>query len=94
MADVTYTPKDLAVELGITPKDFRRWLRTQTDDRAGRGGTWSIDEETRILLLDAYRAKGPKGKKTTPVLKVTAQSDDEVESDDDLDDVEMDDIEA
>lgn len=93
MSDATYAPKDLAAELGTDAKTFRRWLRTQTDERAGRGGTWMIDEETKEALLARYRAKGPKGKATTPILKHSDTVAD-AESDDDLDEVELDDIEA
>lgn len=64
-----YTPKDIAEELGITTKAFRAWLRTQTDDRAGRGGTWHIDEETKDELITRFRNKSPKGHAVIPVLK-------------------------
>jgi hypothetical protein len=92
--DATYTPKDLAKDLGITPKDFRRWLRTQTDERAGRGGTWSIDEATKDILLARYRAKPARGKATTPTLKVLAVDDDELDELTEEDDVDIDELEV
>jgi len=61
------TPKALASELGISPKALRRVLRSMTDDRAGKGGTWKLDDAT----ADAIRARIAEGvrRSTTPTLK-------------------------
>jgi hypothetical protein len=38
------TPKELAILLDTDPKTCRKFLRSLTDDRAGKGGRWVIDE--------------------------------------------------
>lgn len=63
----TITVKDLCAELNAEPKAFRRWLRTQTDARAGRGGRWAFSPEVAEQLKDRY-AKRSEAKATTPVL--------------------------
>jgi len=47
------TPKELAVELDTDPKTVRKFLRSLTPDRAGKGGRWVIDAND----LDAIKAK-------------------------------------
>lgn len=64
----SYTVKDLCTELKAEPKAFRRWLRTQTDDRAGRGGRWNFDQETYDALIAKYNDRA-SAKATTPTLK-------------------------
>ena len=61
------TPKELASELGISPKALRRILRSMTDDRAGKGGNWKLDATT----CDAIRTRIAEGirRSTTPTLK-------------------------
>ena len=61
------TPKALAAELAISPKALRRILRSMTDDRAGKGGTWKLDDAT----CDAIRTRIAEGvrRSTTPTLK-------------------------
>lgn len=63
----TISVKDLCAELNAEPKAFRRWLRTQTNDRAGRGGRWHFTPETAELLKDRY-AKRSEAKATEPTL--------------------------
>ena len=46
--------KEVASMLGISPKDFRRWLRTKVDERAGRGGRWAFSTETADQLVALY----------------------------------------
>lgn len=55
--EVTFSAKELATELGIDPKSFRRWLRAHTADRANKGGRWIFTAETRDAILTAYNAK-------------------------------------
>ena len=66
-APLAITPKALANELGITPKALRRLLRSMTDDRAGKGGSWKLDNTTadalRTRIADGVRSS------TTPTLK-------------------------
>lgn len=52
--EVTFTPKDLAERCETDPKTFRKWLRRQTDARAGKGGRWTFDAETADALVAAY----------------------------------------
>lgn len=62
----TMTVAQLAAELGTDPKSFRRWLRTQTDDRAGKGGRWKFDNSAAEKVRLAWADKGNGG--TTPTL--------------------------
>lgn len=57
-AEVTFSAKDLAAELGIDAKSFRRWLRAHTKSRANKGGRWSFDTESKAAFIEAYKAKG------------------------------------
>lgn len=52
----TLSAKEVASRCGITPKDFRRWLRTKTDQRAGRGGRWAFSPETADELVALFEA--------------------------------------
>lgn len=61
--EITFSAKDLAAELLIDAKSFRRWLRAHTEDRANKGGRWIFSPQARDELLAAYRAK--------PVTEVT-----------------------
>lgn len=55
--EVTYSAKELATELGIDAKSFRRWLRAHTADRANKGGRWVFTAETKDAILTAYNTK-------------------------------------
>lgn len=62
-----FSAKQLATELGIEPKAFRRWLRNWTNDRANKGGRWFFSEERKAEVLEAYRKDhAPKGTDPTP----------------------------
>lgn len=63
----TITVKDLCEALDADPKSFRRWLRTQTTDRAGRGGRWTFSPEVADQLKERY-AKRSEAKATEPTL--------------------------
>jgi len=65
-AEILFSAKDLAAELNIDAKSFRRWLRSQTPDRANKGGRWVFDAESKEAWLNAYRSKDAAG--TTPAL--------------------------
>jgi len=52
----TFSAKDLAAELGIDAKAFRRWLRAHTGDRANKGGRWLFTEESRTAFIELYRS--------------------------------------
>lgn len=54
MAESKFTPSDLAAEIGISPKECRKFLRSITKDRAGKGGRWSIDGRTFDALVERY----------------------------------------
>jgi len=62
----TLSAKDLATELGTDPKSFRRWLRTLTSSRAGKGGRWVFDDEAADAIRHAWLTRSTKG--TTPEL--------------------------
>lgn len=64
-AEVTFSAKDLAAELGIDAKAFRRWLRAHTTDRANKGGRWIFTEESKAQFIDAYRSKAKAGTEPT-----------------------------
>ena len=65
-AEVTYSAKDLAKELGIDAKSFRRWLRSQTPDRANKGGRWIFDTESKAAWLNAYNTRSHQGTEPSP----------------------------
>lgn len=48
------TPIELAKEMGISPKNLRRFMRSITDDRAGRGNRWTFDRETADMIIARY----------------------------------------
>lgn len=50
----TFSAKEVANELGIDAKSFRRWLRAHTTDRANKGGRWVFTAEEKADLLEAY----------------------------------------
>lgn len=52
--EVMISAKAIATELGIDPKSFRRWLRRNTEDRAGKGGRWNFTAEQAEELKAAY----------------------------------------
>lgn len=56
--ETTYSAKDLAKELGIDAKSFRRWLRAHTADRANKGGRWVFTAESKAQFIAAYNTKG------------------------------------
>lgn len=78
-AEDTFSAKDLASELGIDPKSFRRWLRAHTAERANKGGRWVFTAESKAAFLDAYRSKDAKG--TEPKLEELAEEAHEVPAD-------------
>lgn len=51
---ITFSAKQLATELNIDAKAFRRWLRAHTTDRANKGGRWVFTAEEKADLLEAY----------------------------------------
>lgn len=57
-AEVTFSAKDLAAECDTDPKTFRRWLRSQTSDRANKGGRWVFTAESKAEFVAAYKARG------------------------------------
>lgn len=59
--EITFSAKELAAELLLDPKDFRRWLRAHTEERANKGGRWIFSPDARDEILAAYAAdKAPK----------------------------------
>ena len=62
----TMTAKELAAELNTDAKSFRRFLRSRTDDRAGKGGRWVFDAAAAEAIREAWATRSTKG--TTPEL--------------------------
>ena len=60
------TAKELAAELNVDPKVFRRFLRSRTDDRAGKGGRWIFDADAADAIRESWANRATKG--TTPTL--------------------------
>lgn len=48
------TPKELATELGTDPKTTRKFLRSLTTDRAGKGGRWVIEDSDLPILKERF----------------------------------------
>lgn len=53
--ETTFSAKQVATELNIDAKSFRRWLRAHTTDRANKGGRWLFTADEKAELLEAYR---------------------------------------
>lgn len=64
-APETFSAKDLAVACGTDAKSFRRWLRSQTEQRANKGGRWVFTAETKAAYIAAYAARATKGTEPT-----------------------------
>lgn len=71
VAEPTITATMLAERCNTTPKEFRRWLRTVTTNRAGRGGRWVFSTEVADALVAAFNARAA-AKATVPELKADA----------------------
>lgn len=55
--EITFSPKDLAAELGTDAKSFRRWLRNFTPERAAdNDGRWAFTADRKAELIAAYNA--------------------------------------
>lgn len=52
----TITPKELAAILDTDAKTCRKFLRSLTDDRAGKGGRWAIDADDIDALTERFAA--------------------------------------
>ena len=55
--EVTFSAKEVATELNLDPKSFRRWLRAHTAERANKGGRWIFTPEGKEAIIAAYNAK-------------------------------------
>ena len=70
----TMTPKELANELGTDPKTVRKFLRSLSSERPGKGGRWAISTAD----LDAIKTRFENWNST----KATVFSIDEVDDTD------------
>lgn len=52
----TLTASQLALHLNTDAKTCRRFLRSLTDDRAGKGGRWIIDANDLDALTERFAA--------------------------------------
>lgn len=55
--EVTFSAKEVATELNLDAKSFRRWLRAHTADRANKGGRWVFTPAGKDAIIAAYNAK-------------------------------------
>lgn len=68
-AEGTITPKELASELGVSPKNLRRFMRSILDERAGSGNRYALTPD----LVEFIRTKHAEGnrKVITPAVPKT-----------------------
>lgn len=50
------TPKAIANEFDTTPKAVRKFLRSITDDRPGKGGKWEVEVDDIDALRERFEA--------------------------------------
>jgi hypothetical protein len=56
----TITPKELATELNTDPKTVRKFLRSLSSERPGKGGRWAIPTDMVEELTDRFQAWNAK----------------------------------
>lgn len=56
-APETITPNELAAEMGISPKNLRRFMRSILDDRAGSGNRYALTPEL-VAFIKTKHAEG------------------------------------
>lgn len=61
------TPSELAEALGTDPKTCRKFLRSITPDRAGKGGRWVLDSDQTEMFARRF-ASWKLGRSTVFVL--------------------------
>lgn len=62
----TITPTELAEDMGISPKNLRRFMRSILDQRAGQGNRYALTAET-VAFIKAKHATGNR-KVVTPAV--------------------------
>jgi hypothetical protein len=67
--DATITPKELAAEMGLSPKNLRRFMRSILDDRAGSGNRYALTPEL-VAYIKERHAQG-NHKVVTPRIPTT-----------------------
>lgn len=50
------TPAELADALGTDPKTCRKFLRSITPDRAGKGGRWVLDSDQTEMFARRFES--------------------------------------
>lgn len=61
MSDTNITPKDLAIMCETDPKTMRRFMRSLTDARVGKGGRWDIAASDVDAIVAAFAARKTSG---------------------------------
>lgn len=56
-APETITPNELAAEMGISPKNLRRFMRSILDDRAGSGNRYALTPDL-VTFIKTKHAEG------------------------------------
>lgn len=64
MSDTNITPKDLAIMCETDPKTMRRFMRSMTDARVGKGGRWDIASEDVDAIIASFKARKSTGART------------------------------
>ena len=64
----TLTANELADEMNVNPKSLRRFMRSLSDDRAGRGGKYLIPRSVANQIIAKYN-EGPNRKTVTYSIK-------------------------
>lgn len=86
-AAATVTPAELALAFGTDPKTMRRFLRTTTQAKAGKGGRWAIDAALVPELKTRWDARS-SASATITELPTDEVVDSEVEDDDEVEELE------
>lgn len=61
MSDTTITPRDLAIMCETDPKTMRRFMRSMTDARVGKGGRWDIASSDVDAIVKAFASRKSSG---------------------------------
>lgn len=69
------SPNELAERLNRSPKDVRAQLRKLTDVRAGRGGSWDLDEDACDAIAAAFEGRKDGRKAVRPILRMRPETD-------------------
>lgn len=84
-ATATVTPAELALAFGTDPKTMRRFLRNVTQAKAGKGGRWAIDASLVPELRERWDNRNAASATVTELPADEVESDEDIEELDDID---------